>query len=104
MKRVAKGQSGGVNLLEGSQGHLLPRHDYDLLSGGMFLLLGKMILHSVLNGCRGVSGLSPAAIAYISTGRRDAATEFLTLGDFPDPIAQKTFEEVYFRTMFLTVF
>lgn len=77
------------------QGHLLPRHDYDLLSGGIFVLLGKMILHSVSNGCCGVSGLSPAVIAYICTGRRDAAVQHLTLEDFSDPVVKKkNFEEV----------
>ena len=100
MKRLAKYQSDGINLFEGLQGHLLPRHDYDLLSGGMFVLLGKMILHSVLNGCCGVSGLSPAVIAYICTGRRDAAVQHLSLDDYPDPVVKKNFEEIC-RTKFI---
>jgi hypothetical protein len=33
MKRLTKGLADGINLFEGLQGHLLPRHDYDLLSG-----------------------------------------------------------------------
>ncbi|XP_028411996.1 uncharacterized protein LOC114534729 [Dendronephthya gigantea] len=94
MKRLAKYHSDGLNLFEGLQGHLLPRHDYDLLSGGVFFLLGKMILHSVLNGCCGVAGLSPAVIAYLCTGRRDAAVQYLTLEDFPDPVVKNNFEEL----------
>ena len=43
----------GITLLEGTVGHLLPKHDYELLSSGMFVIMGKMILHAVLNNCQG---------------------------------------------------
>ncbi len=99
MKRLAAGQADGINMFEGLQGHLLPRHDYNLLSGGLFVLVGKMILHSVLNGCCGMPGVSPAVGAYICTGRRDAAVQHLSIGDYPDPVLQKKFQNVC-RAMF----
>jgi len=58
MERL-KSQVGSLNLFEGQVGHLIPIHDYDVLSGGLFVLAGKMILHSILNDCNGVSGLIP---------------------------------------------
>ena len=95
--------SGGpTREFEGLQGHLVPRHDYELLPGGMFVLLGKMIPHSVLNGCCGVSGLSPAVIAYICTGKRDAAVQYLTIEDFPDPVLKQNFAEVCRTKHFLS--
>lgn len=65
MDRLTKVLLGGINLFEGMEGHLLPCRNYDMLSGGLFLLLGKMVLHLVITGCCGLSGLSSAAIGYI---------------------------------------
>lgn len=65
MDRLTKGLLGGINLFEGMEGHLLPCRNYDMLSGGLFLLLGKMVFHLVITGCCGLSGLSSAAIGYI---------------------------------------
>ena len=76
---------GAINLFEGQLGHLVPIHNYDVLSGGLFVLAGKMILHSILNDCNGVPGMSPAIISYLMTGRRDSAVEHVTLEDIPDP-------------------
>ncbi|CAH3133720.1 unnamed protein product [Porites lobata] len=59
----------GITLLEGALGHLVPKHDYELLSSGMFIIMGKMILHAVLNNCCGISGISPAIVKYIATGK-----------------------------------
>ena len=101
MDRLTKGLLGGINLFEGTKGHLLPCHNYDMLSGGLFLLLGKMILHSVINGCCGLSGLSSAAIGYICTGKRDAAVQCVTLEDVPDPDLQGKLKEVSFKFVLL---
>ena len=87
-------QRGTFDLLEGRNGNLLPIHNYDILSGGLFLLLGKMILHAILNKCVGLSGLSPAIIAYLVSGSRDAAIEKLTLEDLPDPVYQDKLRQV----------
>jgi hypothetical protein len=40
--------TGSFDLFEGTSGHLVPINNYDFLSGGLFLLVGKMILHSAL--------------------------------------------------------
>lgn len=65
-------------------GHLVPIHNYDVLSSGLFVLAGKMILPSILNDCNGVPGLSPAVVSYLTTGSRDSAVEHVTLDDVPD--------------------
>ena len=90
MQRLHK-QCGTFDLLEGRNGNLLPIHNYDILSGGLFLLLGKMIMHAILNKCE---GLCPAIIAYLVFGSRDAAVEQLTLDDFPDPVYQDKLHQV----------
>ena len=77
-----------LGFFEGCKGHLLPVHNYDFVSGGLFVIIGKMILHSVLNNCTGVPGLSPTVIAYVTSGNRDAAVEHITLEDIPDPVLQ----------------
>ena len=83
-----------LNLFEGVNGHLLPIHNYDILSGGLFVLVGKMMLHSILNNCTGLPGLSPAVVAYLVTGSRDAAVEHITLSDVPDPVIQEQLNKV----------
>lgn len=84
MERL-KNQGGSLNLFEGQVGHLVPIHDYDVLSGGLFVQAGRMILHSILNECNGVPGLSPAVVSYLTSGKRDAAVAHITVDDIPDP-------------------
>ena len=84
----------GVTLLEGTLGHLLPKHDYELLSSGMFVIMGKMILHAVLNNCQGISGMSPAIVNYIITGKRDSSVEYISLEDIPDPCLKEQLKQV----------
>lgn len=94
MNSLITPKESGMNLFEGLVGHLLPCHDYAMLSGGLFKIMGKMILHSILNGCCGIAGLSPIVIAYLCTGHRDEAVQHLTLDDFPDPVLQEKLQEV----------
>jgi hypothetical protein len=93
MQRLNK-QCGTFNILEGKNGNLLPVHNYDILSGGLFVLLGKMIMHSILNNCMGLAGLSPAIVTYLVSGCRDSAVEQLTLQDLPDPVYQDKLKQV----------
>ena len=67
----------------------MPINNYDFLSGGLFILVGKMILHSIMNSCSGMSGLSPAVVAYITSGRRDSCVEHIVIEDVPDPVYQE---------------
>lgn len=95
MERLKQGPGGAINLFEGQLGHLVPIHNnYDVLSGALFVLSGKMILHSILNDCNGVPGMSPAIISYLMTGRRDSAVEHVTLEDIPDPDLKEKLQEL----------
>ena len=88
-----------LGFFEGLKGHLIPVHNYDFVSGGLFVIIGKMILHSILNSCTGVAGLSPAVIAYITSGNCDAAVEYITLEDIPDPVLQDKLHQVVLKAM-----
>ena len=90
--------TGSFDLFEGTSGHLVPINSYDFLSGGLFLLVGKMILHSVINNCSGMPGLSPAVVPYIINGCRDACIEHIVLEDFPDPVYHDKLSKVQFKT------
>ena len=94
MERLKQRSSGGITFLEGELDHFVPIHDYDLLSSGMFIIMGKMILHAVLNNCSGISGISPAVVKYIVTGKRDSSVEDISLEDIPDPCLQQQLSQV----------
>ena len=83
-------------LFEGQNGHLVPMQNYDTLSSGLFVIVGKMSLHAILNNCQGMAGLSPAVVAYLLTANRDACIEHAKLEDIPDPIFQDRLTEVNF--------
>ena len=72
-----------------------------MLSGGLFFRAGKMILHSILNDCNGVPGMSPTIISYLMTVRRDSAVEHVTLEDTPDPDLKEKLKEVCFNARLL---
>ena len=80
----------GIKLFEGEMGHLVPAVSYDLVSGHFFELIGKMVLHAIINKCRGLKGISPAIIKYLVSGNRDAVLEDVTLHDIPDPCLRQT--------------
>ena len=96
MERLKQGPGGAINVLEGLPGHLVPIHNYDVLSGGLFILAGRMILHAILNDCSCVPGVSSAVASYISTGIRDSAVEYITLDDIPDPDLNEKLTQVCF--------
>lgn len=93
MERLKK-QGVSTNLFEGQLGHLVPINNYDVLSGGLFVQAGKMILHSILNDCHGVPGLSPAVVSYLISGKRDAAVAHVCVEDIPDPVLAENLTEV----------
>ena len=88
MERLKSQIGGALNLFEGQVRQLGPIHEYDILSGGLFVLVGRMILDAILNGCNGLPGLSSGVIAYLVTGKRDAAVDHVTIDDIPDTILQ----------------
>ena len=93
MERLKK-QGVSINLFEGQVGHLVPINNYDVLSGGLFVQAGKMILHAILNDCHGVPGLSPAVVSYLISGRRDAAVAHVCVEDIPDPVLAEDLTKV----------
>ena len=101
MKEIVSSCLNGVKLFEGEIGHLLPMSNYDLVSGNFFELVGKMVLHAIINKCKGLKGISPAAIKYVLNDRRDTVLEDVTLHDIPDPCLRQTLTEVKNCMLFL---
>ena len=94
MESLWKTQAGGITLFKGQPDHLVPSHNYDFVSGGMLVLAGKMTLHSLLNKCNGVPGISRPVASYLISGRRDAVVEKISLQDIPDPDVQSSVQQV----------
>ena len=64
MEELVRGSFSGIKLFEGEAGHLVPSLDYDLVSKSFFVFVGKMIVHSFIDECKGLAGISPAVISY----------------------------------------
>lgn len=94
MNEIVHSSFNGIKLFEGEMGHMLPVPNYDLVSGHFFEMVGKMILHAVINKCKGVKGISPTAIKYILSGIRESVLEDVTVKDIPDPCLRQTLIEV----------
>ena len=94
MESLCKTQDNGLRLFDGQPGHLVPSHNYDFVSGGLFVIIGKMILHALLNNCNGVPGISPAVVSYLISGKRDAVVAKVSLQDVPDFDLRKSLEKV----------
>lgn len=73
-----------LQLFGGAEGHLVPLYGVDAISEGLFEIAGKMVAHSVLHGCDGFVGLSPAVVKYIETGSVTKAEQLVTTEDLPD--------------------
>ena len=63
----------------------LPINNYKLISSHFYKMVGRMILHAIINKCQGIPGISPAVINYVVSGSRDSALEYLSIQDIPDP-------------------
>ena len=74
----------GIQLFFGVLGHMLPLCSLDALSGGCFLMAGKLLAHSILHGGSGLVGLAPSVVKYIATGSVDIAQALVTLDDLGD--------------------
>jgi hypothetical protein len=101
MKEFERGSLAGIKLFEGEPGHWVPRFDYDLISGNLFKLVGRMILHSILNSCRGIRGISPAVINYVISGSRDTILEAIVVEDIPDPCLRERVRKVQYSQLCL---
>ena len=52
-------------LFTGEEGHLVPVYGADVLSGGCFQMVGKLLAHSILHGGEGLVGLAPPITNYL---------------------------------------
>lgn len=80
--------------LEGEKDHRLPIHDQSLRLIGTFKAIGRMIGHSILHGGPGLTGLSPAAIHYLTTERE---------GQQPPPLAIEDIADIELRQLITEV-
>ena len=94
MNEIVHSSFNGIKLFEGEMGRMLPVPNYDLISGHFFEMVGKMILHAVINKCKGVKGISPTVINYIASGNRESVLGDVTVNDIPDPCLRQTLIEV----------
>ena len=74
----------GIQLFFGVCGHMLPLCSLDVLSGGCFLMAGKLLAHSILHGGSGLFGLAPTVVKCIATGYVDIAQALVTMDDLGD--------------------
>lgn len=81
-------QSGGSMFFTGTANHLVPVHDWDLLEDENFILVGKIIGHSMIHGGTGFVGMSQGIVKYIKTESVDVAAASITTEDVPDSDVQ----------------
>ena len=68
-------QKVAVKFFEGSSKQLLPKVDANTMLSEVFVVVGKIIAHSIVYGCNGFPFLSQSALKYIATGSiMEAAT------------------------------
>lgn len=83
---VISGMYKSWNFLEGKRGHLIPNAMTDHRA---FFFLGRMIVHAVINDCKGLPGLSPAIVHYLVSGKGFTQLEDshppLSIDDVADP-------------------
>ena len=96
MNEIVRLSFNGIKLFEGEMGYMLPIPNYDLVSGHFFEMVGKMILHAVINKCKGIKGISQTAINYILSGNRESVLEDVTVNDVPDPCLRQNLSQVYY--------
>lgn len=95
MDELVRGSLNGIRLFEGKMGNLTPSFDYNLVSSCLFVMVGRMILHSVIHKCQGLPGISPAVISYVVSGSRVTVLEHLDVKDIPDPCLRQNLCEVH---------
>lgn len=69
-------------LFEGERDHLTPNTSWELLENHFFVIAGRIIGHSFLNGGPCLTGLSPAIIHILLEGSPETAT--ISLSDCVD--------------------
>ena len=70
-------------LFQGSTNRLLFYYDQTALNCGLFKMLGKMVAHSICQGCPGFPYLAPAMYYYVATGEINQASAYASIADIP---------------------
>lgn len=76
--------SSTVRLFEGRDGKYLPFHNTDALRSKLYLVAGRMVASSIINGGPGFPHFSQAVWQYILSQDTDRLTEHLTKDDVVD--------------------
>lgn len=78
------GNSAVTAMFEGEADHLAPTTSAVLVESELFIMVGRLIGHSLINGGPTLSGLSMAAVHALTSGSKELATTYLSLKDCPD--------------------
>jgi hypothetical protein len=81
LREVAESTS--LNLFDRNEKYFLPTVNQEAYNCGYFKLLGKLILHSVIQEGPGFPHFPPSIYNYICTRSIDSATEYLSYEDLP---------------------
>ncbi len=100
INELVRGNFNGMQIFEGETGHLLPINNYELISSHFYKMVGRMILHAIINKCEGIPGISPAVISYVVSGSRDSVLGCLSIQDIPDPCLCEKLNEVIINVIF----
>lgn len=77
-----------MNALEGPVPTcLIPAYSSQVLASGILKILGRIIVHSLLQGGPGFPFLAPFVYKYITTESMDQAFDDVTLAELPTPVA-----------------
>ena len=74
----------GFSLFTGERGHYVPLCNVDAIISGCFLMVGKLLAHSILHGGPGIPGLAPAIAKYLMTGSVAESENLVQVEDLPD--------------------
>ena len=76
--------SSAIHLFEGKDGKYLPLHNSDALRSKLYLVAGRMVATSIINGGPGFPHFPQAVWQYIMCQDTDIVTEHLTKDDVVD--------------------
>ena len=66
-----------ANFFVGTAGNFLPKIDANTILSEVFVVVGKVIAHSIVHGCSGLPFLCPAAYRYLCSGNISDATYYV---------------------------
>ncbi|XP_032435724.1 uncharacterized protein LOC116730529 isoform X4 [Xiphophorus hellerii] len=78
------GNAAVTAMFEGETDHLVPTTSAVLAESELFVMAGRLIGHSLINGGPTLSGISLAVVHALTSGSKELATTYLSLEDCPD--------------------